>query len=479
MKKAILYFSVLLILLLLSVSALAEQPCPGTQKCGREGCYWCTPMDIDDTEAVWKMLCSPLTVLDGNQKDQYLVRAEPSKTSRAIADCTYASQGVHVLETLSNGWTKIELRSSSFSDSSVKAYNQLVTGYVESKYLKEVTPNNEKYALVIDKMTQRIYIFVDGKLFSTLLCSTGIPSKGKLYNETMSGDFIICSPVGDFNSDNLVCEMGLRFNRGDILHQVPYIVRDDYIDFDTCEKALGTRASHGCIRVQRKPNAEGVNMTWLWNNRRMTSRLVIWEDSPGRSLALPANDSTVYVNSAGGKTYHKYDTCTAVASRYLPLVPINYYDLLQDPYRNLTPCATCVPLLRPETYRTLTENTSPEQIIYLETIDGAYYHQDPCCSLLDPEFWPLLPARITCLQEPAFADLQPCPLCIIKAQNPTLYYNPTGGKYYHSTENCASVASRYLPLSPFEYRQLNESAFSSLRPCTKCNPPKRGVYPID
>ena len=190
---------------------------------------------------------------------------------------TFASQGVHVLEQLDNGWTKVEVRSSSFSDSTVKAYNTFVTGYVETKLLKEVKPDNSKYALVIDKFTQKCYIFVDGHLYSTLLCSTGKPNASQPYNETMSGEFLIVSAVGDFLSNELVCDMGLRFNRGDLLHQVPYILSENgYQDFSVCEPALGTRASHGCIRVQKKLTPQNTNMTWLWNNRRMNSKLVIW-----------------------------------------------------------------------------------------------------------------------------------------------------------------------------------------------------------
>lgn len=32
-------------------------------------------MDITNEDAVWKMLCSPITVISGNQKEQYLLRA--------------------------------------------------------------------------------------------------------------------------------------------------------------------------------------------------------------------------------------------------------------------------------------------------------------------------------------------------------------------------------------------------------------------
>ena len=35
-----------------------------------ESCYWCTPMNLDDEEAVWGMLTAPVTVVDINMKKQ-------------------------------------------------------------------------------------------------------------------------------------------------------------------------------------------------------------------------------------------------------------------------------------------------------------------------------------------------------------------------------------------------------------------------
>lgn len=73
--KKLLFLSFILAVLLLCLPAFAENPVPGKEKCGKSDCYWCTPMDITNEDAVWKMLCSPITVISGNQKEQYLLRA--------------------------------------------------------------------------------------------------------------------------------------------------------------------------------------------------------------------------------------------------------------------------------------------------------------------------------------------------------------------------------------------------------------------
>ena len=55
-----------------------------------------------------------------------------------------------------------------------------------------------------------------------------------------------------------------------------------------------------------------------------------------------------------------------------------------------------------------------------------------------------------------------------------LYYNKSGGKFYHATQDCSKVAKQYLPLSgSFTYKDINKSPYNKLEPCDKCNPPAR------
>ncbi|MEZ7872355.1 MAG: L,D-transpeptidase, partial [Eubacteriales bacterium] len=184
---------------------------PGTVTTGTPGSYWETPMDITDETAVWAMLTAPITVVKGDQKKQTYLYKEPDKNSERVADITFDSQGLHVLETRSDGWTLVEAYSSSFHDSKIKAWNQLTQGYIRTDMLQEKKVS-QKYGLVVDKLTQKLYIFEDGKLYDTLEVSTGLVNDKQPYNETRSGEFLIVSPVGDFVSDNMVGELALRFN---------------------------------------------------------------------------------------------------------------------------------------------------------------------------------------------------------------------------------------------------------------------------
>ncbi len=309
--------------------------------------YWTLPMDITDETAVWQALTAPITVVENGkgEKAQVILRAEPSADSAGVGSITCATQGVHVLER-GEEWSLVECYSASFHDSPILNWNALAQGYVRTEYLREITPNQEM-GIVIDKLTQRMYVFREGRLFSTLLVSTGLSNKRQPYNETRSGEFLLTSKVGTFSSDNMKCPRAIRFNRGDLVHEVPYITREDgSFDYSVCESRLGTKASHGCIRVQRKKTPEGVNMEWLWKNLRNNSqtRLIIWEDWQGRQVTAPAEDLPLYY-SPGTQVYHSAENCASLKVG-AKMKAFSYGELEAEPYASLKRCEWCAPALR-------------------------------------------------------------------------------------------------------------------------------------
>ncbi len=313
-------------------------------------CYWCTPMDITDEATVWKMLTSPIYTLNENQKKQVIVRAEPDEKSDGIAVVTGTSMGVHVLENRKDGWSLIECYSASFFDSKVKAWNEFVTGYVKTALIQKKKPDQE-YALVVDKLTQTLYVFHEGRIMSTLAVSTGLYNPKQPYNETRTGEFILVSKVGDFRSDAMICSDAIRYNGGDLIHEVPHVTNADGTrNFKSTEYKIGNRGSHGCIRVQRLKNADGINMAWLWNNLKVDSktgtRLVIWEDFQGRQMEIPSDDTLVYYNPGGGSYYHSTDSCPGVRSQYLPLTAFTYGELDTGKFASLNRCPNCHPIRR-------------------------------------------------------------------------------------------------------------------------------------
>ena len=317
--------------------------------------YWTLPMDITDEEAVWKVLTAPVTILDNGKKNaektQVVIRSQPSDESDGVGVVTCISQGVHVLEK-GEEWTLIECYSSSFHDSVILNWNTLVQGYVPTAYLREVRPNQE-LGLVVDKLTQRLYVFREGKLFSTLLVSTGISNAKQPYNETRSGEFLMISKVGEFSSDNLRCALAIRFNDGDLLHEVPYIAGNGYKNYSVNEPKLGTKASHGCIRVQRQPSPEGVSQKWLWNNYAKNTKILIWEDWQGRQIPVPESDMPLYCVKKRTGNYHTTERCSAIKGKRTET--LTYGQLEEDAYRKLKPCPLCAAPAREDAIREINE----------------------------------------------------------------------------------------------------------------------------
>ena len=336
-------------------SALAEETVPGD--------FWSMEVGNYDWAAIWQVMISPMTVISGSgkeaEKQTYKLRAEPDKStanSNVLGLITCETQGVHVLETLDNGWTLVEAYNSSYGDAYRRAgkgagygvTDDLIRGYVETARLKEFVPSTE-YGLLIDKMTQELYLVTENGLLSTLLVSTGKINSSQPWNETPAGEYYLSSKVGNFPSGNLTCCYGMRFNNGDILHEVPYIYNEKYDikDYSSTEKQLGNKASHGCVRVQRKKNDEGINMKWIWDNVPLKTKLLIWDDTgrPDPFMEYPVPlDTVLYYNPTGGKYYHANQNCPSINTRYLPLKGSLTYAELDDPqYTYLTPCSRCKP----------------------------------------------------------------------------------------------------------------------------------------
>ena len=55
-----------------------------------------------------------------------------------------------------------------------------------------------------------------------------------------------------------------------------------------------------------------------------------------------------------------------------------------------------------------------------------------------------------------------------------LYYQPSGGEYYHLDQNCRLVNPKYLPLEGcFLYSELDDEPYRDLKPCEICGAPVR------
>ncbi len=335
-------------------------------QCEHEDCYWKLPMGYTDEEAVWKVLMQPITVLDDGTKNcerkQFKARKYPDKDCEIFTgEVTGISQGVHVLER-GEEWTLIEAYSSSTEGSKVKVYAEKFQGYVKTELLKEVTEIDDQYAVVIDKQWQRLYLYKEGKLYSTLLCSTGYvtPKKKNYWNETPAGEFLCVSWTGRLTLKdeegvaNMLCEYAIRINDGILMHEVPKIPRTDDSgkvkwSHDRCERYLGEKASHGCIRVQQKYTPEGINALWLWEHLsngtkkgEKYTKVIIWDDA-GRTLGYPDDSLKLYYNPKHYSAYYHSSPDCAWIKGSSKTVEFTYGELESKDYRKKKPCPCCVP----------------------------------------------------------------------------------------------------------------------------------------
>ena len=322
--------------------------------CEHESCFWQMKMGEMDEAAIWEILTQPVTVLKGKQRQQIRVVSEPREDcTDYVGVVTCASQGVHVLERGST-WSLIEAYSSAEEGSAVKVFALPFQGYVKTELLQEQEVD-QTYGLVIDKLQQRLYVFREGELFSTLLCSTGYPREDTPFAETPAGEYLMVSWTGGFWAGSLYCDMGMRINSGILIHEVPCLISTDEStgeqirDYSRCERYLGEKASHGCIRVQREKTPEGVNAKWLWDNltRKPYTKVIIW-DEIDRELGYPAEDLKLYYNPKGGRYYHSQETCSNVRDKFEPMTAFTYGELDEKPYNKLTRCPSCAPQLRRE-----------------------------------------------------------------------------------------------------------------------------------
>ncbi len=315
-------------------------------------------------QAIWDLMMQPIMVLDVGQTEHVYPTNQPNISRTPYSENTAGelhgqSQGVHILEedTDGDGYLLIE----SYSNDGTVTENaymesldaQLIHGYVKESLLMQVQPST-KYALLVDKLRQKLYIFEDGRIIGELLISTGLNNEKQPYNETPPGEFITISRVGEFRSGTMISEYAIRINGGTLLHEVPFRYGADNKTkiYDEFEKELGKKGSHACIRVQRRANPEGQNMAWLWSNLELKTKVFIWDDK-GREMyepELPDPNLQLYRNPNGGSNYHLDANCSGVRSVYLPLTgDFTYGQLDEEPFKSLTPCPYCNAPARLET----------------------------------------------------------------------------------------------------------------------------------
>ena len=243
--------------------------------------FWSLSPGETDDELIWKVLTQPITVYtNASDTGHTYLMENPDGTGAQIAQIHGKSQGLHIIgEVNEHGWVLAEAFSNydpSYLPADQNTAYDLRRGYVKASGLKTIEVS-QKYGIVVDILAQRLYLYIDGERVTELVISTGKLEPGKPYNETIAGEFITVSRTGGFWSGNMFCDMALRINGGILIHEVPCKINADGTrNYSSFEGYLGTVQSHGCIRVQRKKNADGYSHTWLWKNIPLNTKVLVW-----------------------------------------------------------------------------------------------------------------------------------------------------------------------------------------------------------
>ena len=228
---------------------------------------------------IWLLMMKPSVVVDIKNVNHQNVYAEKSTKSRVLGTLHGQSQAVEVLKVLGD-WCKI--LAWRHEDGAP------VVGYVQTKNLKTVYPNAH-YGLLIDKVSQQMTVYHDGQVVTVLPVSTGLPAKGKLIRETAAGSFLTIEHMGPFSDGGYKYAFPIRYDGGNLLHQIGYPSSAKHPDFSAQLKELGTKASHACVRIADHPlDQSGIDAYWLWSHLPWHTRVLILDDPEAREAAYAA-----------------------------------------------------------------------------------------------------------------------------------------------------------------------------------------------
>ncbi|KYH29701.1 L,D-transpeptidase [Clostridium colicanis] len=178
---------------------------------------------------------SSLVVGNAGETQRIYIKAQPSASSKNVGYFYGSTVGVKILKTVGD-----------FYYIEATDYNSLkpVKGYVYKSQLKTIKPRTD-YSIKVDLSEQKVYIFKEGKLYKSFECSTGLDS-----TPTPTGTYVIGDRGPYFytgTGNSVICYNWIRWNNNFLFHSTLHTRSGQEIASEA--KKLGSKASHGCIRV--------------------------------------------------------------------------------------------------------------------------------------------------------------------------------------------------------------------------------------
>ena len=227
------------------------------------------PLQLDDA-SVWAAIIAPTVVLDIGDMAHQHIYAQPSTKSESLGFVHGQTAGLELLELGVEGFARV--RAARHGD------GEMITGFVPEGKLMVIMPDT-RYGILVDKASQTLRLYEAGAYVGTLSVSTGVyVPPGTSSFETLSGAFLTQDRIATFRQDGFQYDYALRIDGGNLIHQAGYQVRQGR-DFSEQHAALGAKASHGCVRVDSRPNAQMINAWWLYANLPRNTKVLVVEDA--------------------------------------------------------------------------------------------------------------------------------------------------------------------------------------------------------
>ena len=228
---------------------------------------------------IWAIMQMPSVVADIKKQDGHLTIREGKGKGRELGTIHGQSQAVEVFE-IDGAYARVGAWNHESGD--------YVVGWVKVSDLMVVAPSSE-YGILVDKAEQTMTVFYRGERLDTFPISTGLAAEKRLIRETAAGAFLTVDRIGNFESGGYQYDYPIRYDGGNLIHQMGYIPAGAKKDFSDHTPLLGMKASHGCIRVSNVPSeGAGINAYWLYTHLPYGTRVILLDDPEARLLQKAA-----------------------------------------------------------------------------------------------------------------------------------------------------------------------------------------------
>lgn len=235
-----------------------------------------------DTAAVWQALMAPMPIADVGDLSHEPLYDQPG--GKQIGHVHGQTAGLVLLALQEDGYARV----GAFATED----GSYIEGYIRQNRLAMISPHPD-WGLVIDKVNQSMQVYQadpsspDGaRLVGTLSISTGLMEKSKTFQETRAGAFITQKRIKSFTTDGYRYDFAIRIDGGNLIHEVGHKRSGSSKDFSDQLPQLGSKASHGCVRVNPVAGDSGLDARWLWLNLPRNTKVLVLDDPQVRMQRL-------------------------------------------------------------------------------------------------------------------------------------------------------------------------------------------------